>query len=163
MIDTALLVVSANATPSLVARAVARLAADLGVVLNRMAHAGDDRLANYYGMAAITTADTRSGPRWGAGCRSWAARNRHQVMYANSWRPIVLIVGESCLLTASVAASSYARLGPDAWSLFVQTDGIFKILVVVGVCQLCLYYSDLYELRGLTGFRDLLVRLLQAL
>jgi sugar transferase (PEP-CTERM system associated) len=84
-------------------------------------------------------------------------------MYANSWRPIVLIVGESCLLTASVAASSYVRLGPDAWSLFVAGDGIFKIVLVVGVCQLCLYYADLYELRGLSGFRDLLVRLLQAL
>jgi sugar transferase (PEP-CTERM system associated) len=84
-------------------------------------------------------------------------------MFANSWRPIVLIVGESCLLTVSVAVSSYARLGPDAWSLFVAADGIFKILVVVGVCQLCLYYADLYELRGLGGFRDLLIRLLQAL
>ena len=84
-------------------------------------------------------------------------------MFANSWRPIVLIAGESCLLTASVAASSYVRLGPDAWSTFVAADGIFKIVLVVGVCQLCLYYADLYELRGLTSFRDLLVRLLQAL
>ncbi len=48
-------------------------------------------------------------------------------------------------------------------ALFVAADGIFKILLVVGVCQLCLYYADLYELRGLTRFRDLLVRLLQAL
>jgi sugar transferase (PEP-CTERM system associated) len=84
-------------------------------------------------------------------------------MFANSWRPIVLIAGESCLLTASVAASSYVRLGPDAWSTFVAADGIFKIVLVVGVCQTCLYYADLYELRGLTSFRDLLVRLLQAL
>jgi sugar transferase (PEP-CTERM system associated) len=84
-------------------------------------------------------------------------------MFANSWRPIVLIAGESCLLTASVAASSYVRLGPDNWSAFVAADGIFKIVLVVGVCQLCLYYADLYELRGLTSFRDLLVRLLQAL
>ncbi|MCU1385646.1 MAG: tuaA [Acidobacteria bacterium] len=84
-------------------------------------------------------------------------------MYANSWRPIVLIAGESCLLLASVVASSYVRLGPDAWSTFVATDGVFKIVLVVGVCQLCLYYADLYELRGLTGFRELLVRLLQAL
>jgi sugar transferase (PEP-CTERM system associated) len=84
-------------------------------------------------------------------------------MFANSWRPIVLIAGESLLLTASVAASSYVRLGPDAWSTFVAADGIFKIVLVVGVCQLCLYYADLYELRGLTSFRDLLVRLLQAL
>ena len=83
-------------------------------------------------------------------------------MYANSWRPIVLIAGESCLLTASVAASSYVRLGPDEWNTFVAADGLFKILLVVGVCQLCLYYADLYELRGLTSFRELLIRLLQA-
>jgi sugar transferase (PEP-CTERM system associated) len=62
-----------------------------------------------------------------------------------------------------VAASSYVRLGPDAWNTFVAADGMFKIVLVVGVCQLCLYYADLYELRGLTSFRDLLVRLLQAL
>ena len=68
-------------------------------------------------------------------------------MFANSWRPIVLIGGESCLLTASVAASSYVRLGPDAWNTFVAADGIFKIVLVVGVCQLCLYYADLYELQ----------------
>ena len=84
-------------------------------------------------------------------------------MFANSWRPVVLIAGESCLLTASVAASSYLRLGPDAWNTFVAADGILKIVLVVGVCQLCLYYADLYELHGLTSFRDLLVRLLQAL
>ena len=84
-------------------------------------------------------------------------------MFTNSWRPVVLIAGESCLLTASVAASSYLRLGPDAWNTFVAADGILKIVLVVGVCQLCLYYADLYELHGLTSFRDLLVRLLQAL
>jgi sugar transferase (PEP-CTERM system associated) len=84
-------------------------------------------------------------------------------MFANSWRPVVLIAGESCLLTASVAVSSYVRLGPDAWDMFVAADGVFKIVLVVGVCQLCLYYADLYELRGLASFRDLLVRLLQAL
>jgi sugar transferase (PEP-CTERM system associated) len=84
-------------------------------------------------------------------------------MYANSWRPVVLILGESCLLLASVAASSYVRLGAGAWDTFVAVDGILRITLVVGVCQLCLYYADLYELRGLSGFGDLLVRLLQAL
>jgi sugar transferase (PEP-CTERM system associated) len=84
-------------------------------------------------------------------------------MYANSWRPNVLIAGETCLLIASVALSSYVRLGPDAWRTFATSDGIWRVLLVVGVCQLCLYYGDLYELRSVNGLRELIVRLLRAL
>jgi len=84
-------------------------------------------------------------------------------MYSNSWRPVVLIAGESCLLTASVALSSYLRLGSDAWITFATAEGIFRVLLVVGVCQLCLYYADLYELRGLNSYRELIVRLMRAL
>jgi sugar transferase (PEP-CTERM system associated) len=84
-------------------------------------------------------------------------------MYAINWRTTVLIAGESCLLTASVAFASYVRLGGDAWTTFATGDGVFKLLLVVGVCQLCLYYADLYELRALAQARDLFVRLLQAL
>jgi sugar transferase (PEP-CTERM system associated) len=84
-------------------------------------------------------------------------------MYANSWRPIVLIAGETCLLTAAVVLGTYVRLGSEAWAMVAFGDGIAKILLVVGVCQLCLYYADLYDLRGLTGARDLFVKLLHAL
>ena len=84
-------------------------------------------------------------------------------MYASNWRPIVLVAGESVLLVAAVAISSFLRLGDLAWLTFAGIDGIAKVLMVVGVCQLCLYYSDLYESRNLTDPRDLLIRLCQAI
>ena len=37
------------------------------------------------------------------------------------------------------------------------------MLLIVGVCQVCLHYADLYDLRAIVDTRDLLVRLLQAL
>jgi sugar transferase (PEP-CTERM system associated) len=90
-------------------------------------------------------------------------RRRGSLMFTTNWRTVVLIAGESSLLVASVALASYVRLGPEAWTTFATGDGAFKLLLVVGVCQLCLYYADLYELRALAQARDLFVRLLQAL
>ncbi len=84
-------------------------------------------------------------------------------MFSPSSRSLILITGESCLLAAAVAISSYLRLGDAAWTLLLDEGGTMKLLLVAAVCQLCLYYNDLYELRTISDIRDLLVRLLQAL
>src|ERR1700704_5786953 len=84
-------------------------------------------------------------------------------MYASNWRPTVLIAGETCLLLASVAAGMYVRLGSEAWTFLAVDGGLAKVLLVVVVCQLSLYYSDLYNLRGVGGIRDLTVRLMGSL
>jgi sugar transferase (PEP-CTERM system associated) len=73
------------------------------------------------------------------------------------------VVGESSLLLAAVATGTYLRLGEYGLTLLFTTDGFFKALLIVGVCQLCLYYGDLYELRGIGNLTELLVRLIQAL
>ena len=65
MIDTALLVVSANATPyPLVARAVQAIGEQriLGVVLNRMAHAEMIGSYNYYGYGGYYYGGTKTKP-----------------------------------------------------------------------------------------------------
>src|SRR5712691_11690346 len=84
-------------------------------------------------------------------------------MYSPSSRSMVLIAGESCLLVAAVAISGFLRLGDDAGTLLAFNNGLLKLLLVVAVCQLCLYYNDLYDLRTIGDSRDLFVRLVQSL
>ena len=77
------------------------------------------------------------------------------------WRTIALIVGESALIVCAVVASASIRLGSDVW--LSQEGLIAKALVMAFVCQLCLYYGDLYDLRMVGDRRELFVRLLQSL
>ncbi|MES1254507.1 MAG: TIGR03013 family XrtA/PEP-CTERM system glycosyltransferase, partial [Acidobacteriota bacterium] len=84
-------------------------------------------------------------------------------MFLKGWRSIVLIAGETCLLLAAVIAGAYLRLGTVAWPMLSDQDGILRMLLVVGVCQVCLHYADLYDLRAIADTHDLLVRLFQAL
>jgi sugar transferase (PEP-CTERM system associated) len=84
-------------------------------------------------------------------------------MVFKTWRPAVLVLGEMSLLSAAVWAGTYARLGEYGVTLLWTTDGLLKALLIVGVCQLCLYYADLYELRGTVDLIDLTVKLIQAL
>ena len=44
---------------------------------------------------------------------------------------------------------TYLRLGDYGITLLLTPDGFLKALLIVGVCQVCLYYGDLYELRGI--------------
>src|SRR5580765_7695453 len=84
-------------------------------------------------------------------------------MFPRNWRPFVLIAGETGLLLGAVAAGSYVRLGADAWWLLQNENGLWKALLIVGICQLSLYYADLYDLRGVGSVRDLTTRLIEAL
>jgi sugar transferase (PEP-CTERM system associated) len=84
-------------------------------------------------------------------------------MFPSNWRPLVFIAGETCLLIGAVAAGSYVRLGTEAWRLLQYDNGLWKALLIVGVCQLSLYYADLYDLRGVVSVRDLTSRLIEAL
>jgi sugar transferase (PEP-CTERM system associated) len=80
-----------------------------------------------------------------------------------SWRPAVLVLGETTLLLSAVAGGTYVRLGEYGITLLLTPDGFLKALLIVGVCQVCLYYGDLYDLRGSVDLIDLSVRLIQAL
>src|ERR1700712_4192043 len=79
-------------------------------------------------------------------------------------RPAALIACETVLIVTAIATSAYLRLGLDGWtSFFYQNGGLAKALLITAICQLSLYYCDLYDLRTAGDRRDVFVRLLQAL
>ena len=84
-------------------------------------------------------------------------------MVVRTWRSIVLLAGETAVLAMAVTVASYLRLHEGAWELLADPRGGLRVLLVIGVCQLCLHYADLYDLSTIADTRDLLVRVLQAL
>jgi sugar transferase (PEP-CTERM system associated) len=81
-----------------------------------------------------------------------------------TWRSTTLVLFESVLIVSAIGGGAYVRLGNDAWELVLQENGLPKALLISFVCQLCLYYGDLYGNPRLTvDHRELLVRIFQAL
>ncbi|HEY7291820.1 MAG TPA: TIGR03013 family XrtA/PEP-CTERM system glycosyltransferase [Vicinamibacterales bacterium] len=83
-------------------------------------------------------------------------------MFIRAPRLIVLLTGETCLLLAAVVAGTFVRLGARAVPALWDEAGILRVGLIVGVCQLCLHYADLYDLPRIRDGRELLVRLLPA-
>src|SRR5438552_16300662 len=81
-----------------------------------------------------------------------------------TWRSGTLVLLESSLIVTAVIASVYVVLGPDVWGLVARGGVLPKALLIAYICQLCLYYTDLYDDPKVGGDgRDLLVRLMHAL
>jgi sugar transferase (PEP-CTERM system associated) len=70
---------------------------------------------------------------------------------------------ESALILGAIALAVQIRLGEALWEAAATSQTLPKALLITVVCQICLYYADLYELRKLADRRELFVRLLQAL
>ena len=75
-------------------------------------------------------------------------------------RSSTLIFSESALLLVAVAVSVYGRMEALSWPSVINV--LPKALVIISVCQLCLYYSDLYEKPEPGNRSELLIRTLQA-
>jgi sugar transferase (PEP-CTERM system associated) len=73
-----------------------------------------------------------------------------------STRSLTVFTGEMALIFGSVALAAAAQSTPDLPS------NLWKILLVTLICQLCLYYNDVYDLTLVHSNRELIVRLLQA-
>jgi sugar transferase (PEP-CTERM system associated) len=75
------------------------------------------------------------------------------------------VVAESTLILSAITASAFLRLGGGGgWELLADGALIPRALLVAYICQLCLYYNDLYDNPSLAAdIRELLVRILQAL
>jgi sugar transferase (PEP-CTERM system associated) len=84
-------------------------------------------------------------------------------MFSKTWRSFVLVAGETALLAAAVVISSALMGGPQAWELLADNTAILRVLLIVVVCQLCLHYADLYDLRTMTTKRDFVSRLMRAI
>src|SRR5687767_12656779 len=81
-----------------------------------------------------------------------------------NWRSSTLIVMESALILGAVAAAVYVQLGGVAGLAGAGGGLLPKAFLIVIVCQLCLYWGDLYDDPHSGGsYVKLLIRTLQAL
>jgi len=76
-----------------------------------------------------------------------------------------LLVGlETLLLVGSVGVGASLLLGSEAaWSTVGTADGVLKAILIALVCQACLYYDDLYDLRIVADRRELFARTFHSL
>jgi sugar transferase (PEP-CTERM system associated) len=84
-------------------------------------------------------------------------------MFNKTWRSVILVAGETALLTGAVVISSILIGGPHARELVTDNTAILRVLLIVMVTQLCLHYGDLYDLRTITSRRDFVSRLMRAI
>jgi sugar transferase (PEP-CTERM system associated) len=79
-------------------------------------------------------------------------------------RSVLLIVCEHLLIVGAVVLAAHIRLGgPGARYALLVDHMLAKAVLVAFICQLCLYYAELYDLHVVAVRRDLFVRTLQAL
>jgi hypothetical protein len=78
-------------------------------------------------------------------------------------RSTALVLMETTLIVLAVGVAVYARLGEFASEIMFTEHGLGKTLLVAAVCQVCLYYAELYDLRIVSDRRELFVRMMQAL
>jgi len=74
-------------------------------------------------------------------------------------RATMLIGLESLLIASSLLVGASVVFGTqEAWSIVGTPDGFLRAALVVLVCQGCLYYADLYDLRIIADRRELVAR-----
>ncbi len=76
-------------------------------------------------------------------------------------RNIFFVAGEGIFIFISVLLASVIILGQESFVLNRQL--LMKVFLITAVCQACLYYNDLYNLKITNSFNELGIRLLQAL
>jgi sugar transferase (PEP-CTERM system associated) len=74
-------------------------------------------------------------------------------------RSALLILSETLLIVAAIVVGARLRVGE---TIVLGGPELLRALLIAGVCQVCLYYSDLYDLRA-GDRRELFVGLVQAL
>ena len=64
-----------------------------------------------------------------------------------SRRALLLVAAESVLIVGAVWLAAYVRFGNWMWEVMEDENGMVKAILIAAICQLCLYYSDLYDFR----------------
>ena len=78
-------------------------------------------------------------------------------------RAFGLIAFESTLIVGAVLFAAYVRLGyADLMNEGPRSIAI-KALLIAGVCQLCFYFGDLYNLKIVSDRREMFIRIVQGL
>jgi sugar transferase (PEP-CTERM system associated) len=75
-----------------------------------------------------------------------------------TWRMLALLASETALIVFAVILAAYVRTGQD-----LTQKTLSKALLIAAVCQVCLYYAELYDFRVLSDRREVFLRLIQAL
>jgi sugar transferase (PEP-CTERM system associated) len=79
-------------------------------------------------------------------------------------RSLALAGCETALMIGAVVAATTLRFSwPEAKDILLNDNGIYKVLLIVAIAQVSLYYADLYDLRIASERRELYTRLIQAL
>lgn len=76
-------------------------------------------------------------------------------------RNVIFAVGEGFVIYAAVAIACWIKLGADLAVFDRQI--VLKSLLITVICQISLYYNDLYDLTITNHYGELGIRLLQAL
>lgn len=76
-------------------------------------------------------------------------------------RNVFFAIGEGLFIFAAVLMAGWALMGSH--NIRNAPDLIFKALLITFVCQSCLYYNDLYDLKITDSMGEMGIRLLQAL
>lgn len=86
------------------------------------------------------------------------------LIHKGTSRLVLLVALETTLIVGCIVLASYLRLGDGMWDLITERNALSKALLIAFVCQMCLYYAELYdEMRMTPDRRELLVRIFQAL
>lgn len=81
-----------------------------------------------------------------------------------STRTPLLMMLETAMIVLAVTMAATVRLGAEEGLGVVTTAwGLLRAGIVAGVCQLCLFFADMYDLRLVADRRELFVRLLRSL
>jgi sugar transferase (PEP-CTERM system associated) len=75
-----------------------------------------------------------------------------------TWRLVALLASEAALIVGAVLLAAYLRTGHE-----ITAAALPKAMLIAAVCQLCLYYAELYDFRILSDRREVFLRLIQAL
>jgi sugar transferase (PEP-CTERM system associated) len=79
-------------------------------------------------------------------------------------RATMLVGLESILIVAALVFGASLVLGAqEAWSIVGTAGGFLRAALVALVCQACLYYADLYDLRIIANRRELFARTFHSL
>ena len=76
-------------------------------------------------------------------------------------RNVIFASGEGLVIYLSVLIAAYIKIGSDL--RMFDYSIIFKTLLITVVCQISLYYNDLYDFKITNNYVELGIRLLQAL
>ena len=70
---------------------------------------------------------------------------------------------ETVMIVLAVTAAAAVRLGAaEGLTVLTTVGGLLRAGVVASICQLCLFFADMYDLRLVADRRELFVRLLRS-